>query len=75
MNIYLNIKIERVMITGEIENTMLSLFKVFVPPGSDWTFYKYTFEIMTTQSEGIFICGRDLKYSTKFINGLFEGKD
>lgn len=48
-----------VLITGRMEGTFVSLLNVYAPPGSDWSFYRQIFEIMTTKSQGIVICGGD----------------
>lgn len=47
-----------VMVTGKIEGSV-SLLNVYVPPGSDWSFYKHIIDLMTTKSQGILICGGD----------------
>lgn len=47
------------IITGKIEGIVMSLLNVYVPPGSDWSFYKHIFELMATKSQGILICGGD----------------
>lgn len=48
-----------VMVTGKIEGIVMSLLNVYVPPGSDWSFYKHIVDLITTKSQGILICGRD----------------
>lgn len=48
-----------IMITGRIEGTLTTLPNVYVPPGSDWSFYKHILEIMTTKTQGTLICGGD----------------
>ena len=48
-----------VMVTGKIEGTVISLLNVYVPLGSDWSFYKHMVDLMTTKSQGILICGGD----------------
>ena len=48
-----------VLIIGKIEGTVMSLLNVYVPPGSDWSFYKRILDLMTTRSQGILICGGD----------------
>lgn len=48
-----------VMVTGKIEGIVMSLLNVYVPPGSDWSFYKHIIDLMTTKSQGILICGGD----------------
>lgn len=48
-----------VLITGKMEGILMSFFKIYVPPGSKWSFYEQIFEIMMTKSQGILICGGD----------------
>lgn len=48
-----------IMITGKIDGNLVSLFNVYIPPGSDWSFYKHVLEIMSTKSQGTLICGGD----------------
>ncbi len=35
------------------------MYRVYIPPGSDWSFYKKIFEIMTIKSQGTLVCGGD----------------
>lgn len=48
-----------IMVIGKIDETLVSLFNVYIPPGSDWSFYKHVLETMTTKSQGVLICGGD----------------
>lgn len=48
-----------VLITGKVEGILMTFFNVYVPPASKWSFYKQIFQIMTTKSQGILICGGD----------------
>lgn len=48
-----------IMITGKIEGTLITLMNAHVPPGSDWSFYKYLLGLITAKSQGTFICGGD----------------
>ena len=48
-----------VLVTGKINRALITLLNVYIPPGSDWLFYKKIFEIMTTKSQGTLICGGD----------------
>uniref|UniRef100_A0A3Q3A4Q3 Reverse transcriptase domain-containing protein n=1 Tax=Kryptolebias marmoratus TaxID=37003 RepID=A0A3Q3A4Q3_KRYMA len=48
-----------VIITGKVEGIVITLLNVYVPPGSDWSFYKQIVDIITTKSKGILICGGD----------------
>ena len=41
-----------VMITGKIEGTVMRLLNVYVPPGSNWSFYKRRLDLMVTKSQG-----------------------
>lgn len=49
-----------VMITGRIDGLMVTLFSIYAPPGSDWTFYKKLFDLMSTEAQGVLICGGDM---------------
>uniref|UniRef100_A0A3P9LA26 Reverse transcriptase domain-containing protein n=1 Tax=Oryzias latipes TaxID=8090 RepID=A0A3P9LA26_ORYLA len=49
-----------VMIIGRIEGSLVTLFSIYAPPGSDWQFYKKVFNIMSTESRGILISGGDM---------------
>lgn len=46
-----------VMIMGRIKGTLTTLLNVYVPPGSDWSFYKHILEIMATKTQETLICG------------------
>ena len=48
-----------IMVIGKVDGTLVSLFNVYIPPGSDWSFYKHVLETMTTKSQGVLICGGD----------------
>ena len=48
-----------VLVTGKINGALITLLNVYIPPGSDWLFYKKIFEMMTTKSQGTLICGGD----------------
>lgn len=48
-----------VMITGNVEGSLVILLNVYAPPGSDRSFYKHIFDLMATNSQGITICGGD----------------
>ncbi len=68
-----------VTITGKIEGMMMSLFNVYVPPGSDRSFYEYIFKLMYTKSQRIVICGGDfnIRLNPKLdsSNGKSEAKN
>lgn len=49
-----------VMITGRIEGLMVTFFSIYAPPGSDWTFYKKIFDMMSADAHGVLICGGDM---------------
>lgn len=49
-----------VMITGRIDGLMVTLFSIYAPPGSDWTFYKKLFDLMYTEAQGVLICRGDM---------------
>lgn len=38
---------------------MATLFNTYAPPKSEKSFYKNVFDIITQETEGIFICGGD----------------
>ncbi len=48
-----------ILTIGKVEGVLVSLFNVYIPPGSDWSFYKKIFEIMTIKSQGTLVCGGD----------------
>uniref|UniRef100_A0A671WUY0 Reverse transcriptase domain-containing protein n=1 Tax=Sparus aurata TaxID=8175 RepID=A0A671WUY0_SPAAU len=48
------------MITGRIEGLMVTFFSIYAPPGSDWTFYKKIFDMMSAEAQGVLICGGDM---------------
>lgn len=48
-----------VMVSGKINGVLVSLLNVYIPPGSDWSIYKHLFDIMSTKSQGMVICGGD----------------
>lgn len=62
------------MVIGKIEGTLVSLFNVYIPPGSDWSFYKHILEIMTTKSQGVLICGGDFNMRLNPKNDSSNGK-
>lgn len=46
-----------IMVKGKIDGVLVSLLNVYIPPGSDWAFYKQVLGLFATQSQGIPICG------------------
>lgn len=53
-----------VMITGNVEGSLVILLNVYAPPGSDRSFYKHIFDLMATlmASQGITICGGNFNF-------------
>lgn len=49
-----------VLIKGKMDGSLVTLLNVYAPPNSDWSFYKRMFDIMTSDAEGVLICGGDL---------------
>lgn len=37
----------------------LLLLNVYAPPGSQWKFYKHIFELVSSEAQGMVICGGD----------------
>ena len=68
-----------VMITGKIEGIVMSLLNVYVPPGSDWSFYKRILDLMVTKIQGILISGGDftirLNLKLDSSNGKSDAKN
>lgn len=48
-----------VFVIGRLEGELVSLLNVYAPPGSDWDLFKYIFDMVATQGEGILIGGGD----------------
>lgn len=48
-----------VMVRGELEEQMVTLFNIYPPPESDKSFYKNVFDLVSRETEGILICGGD----------------
>lgn len=48
-----------ILIIGKIDGVLITLINVYAPPGSDWSFYKFIFELLTTKSQGLMICAGD----------------
>ena len=48
-----------VIVKGKIDNNIVTLVNVYVPPGSDKTFLKSVFEIIVLENEGTLICAGD----------------
>ena len=49
-----------VLIKGKLDSSLVSLLNVYSFPNGDWSFYKRIFDIMTSDAEGVLICGGDL---------------
>lgn len=45
-----------VRVTGRIEGSEITILNVYVPPGSDWVFYRKIFDLMV-DSQGTDFCG------------------
>ena len=48
-----------VIAKGKLDNNLVTLVNVYVPPNSDKTFLKLLFEIIAQENEGILICAGD----------------
>ena len=49
-----------VLVKGKLDGSLITLLNVYAPPNSDWSFYRQIFDIMTSEAEGVLICGGDL---------------
>lgn len=49
-----------IMVRGRLEGELVTLLNIYAPPGSDWTFYRRMFDLMTSEVEGTLISGGDL---------------
>lgn len=47
-----------IIVSGRIDNTVVSICNIYAPPGSDFTFYRKVLDLMTG-APGIVICGGD----------------
>lgn len=47
-----------ILVAGKIEGVEITLFNVYAPPGSDFSFYRSIFDLMV-EGTGIMICGGD----------------
>lgn len=59
-----------VMITGKIEGT--TLLNVYIPPGSDWSFYRHILELISTKSQGTLLCRGDFNI---VLNGALDSSN
>lgn len=57
-----------VMIIGRTEGSTVAFFNIYDPPGSDWSFQKRLFNIMTAESKGILKCGGDMNIRLSVIS-------
>lgn len=48
-----------VIAKGKLDNHLVTLVNVYVPPNSDRTFLKLLFEIIAQENEGVLICAGD----------------
>lgn len=49
-----------VFLKGHLQGELTTILNVYAPPGSVWKFYKYIFELVTVEAEGILVLGGDL---------------
>lgn len=47
------------IVVGRLKGQEMTFINIYVPPGSEWTFYKHIFDLMITKSRGIVIFGGD----------------
>lgn len=52
-----------ILLKGKIENQLVTLKNVNVPPDGDKVFFKKLLEIMVQETEGILICGGEFNIS------------
>ena len=53
-----------VLVRGYLQDVLVMLMNVYASPGSDWEFYKYIFELISSESQGIVICGGDFSVTS-----------
>lgn len=49
-----------ILVRGSIDGNLVTFMNVYVPPGSDLSFYQKIISILVTETEGFLICGGDL---------------
>lgn len=49
-----------IMVKGKLDNKVVTPLNVYVPPGSNKTFYKRIYDLIAFQSAGVSISARDL---------------
>lgn len=49
-----------ICIKGKINGTQVTIFNIYAPPGSQWSFFKQILNMISTESEGILIWGGDM---------------
>lgn len=58
-----------VIVKGKIDNNVVTLVNVYVPPSSDKSFLKMLFETIALENEGILICAGDFNM---ILNAKFD---
>lgn len=48
-----------VLVKGRLEGILVCFLNIYAPPGSDWSFYRKLFDLMTSEGEGVLIAGGD----------------
>lgn len=49
-----------IFVHGVMNGTYITLFNIYAPPGSNVTFFQKIFQIISSETQGILICGGDL---------------
>ena len=49
-----------IFVHGVMNGTYVTLFNIYAPPGSNLTFFQKVFQIISSETQGILICGGDL---------------
>lgn len=48
-----------ILIRGILGGVLVTILNVYAPPNSDWDFFRFIFDLIITESQGILICGGD----------------
>lgn len=48
-----------IMVIGKLENREVTLFNIYAPPGSNTSFFKSVFDLISTHAKGVLICAGD----------------
>lgn len=48
------------LVKGYLEGILITFINVYAPPGSEHTLYKYIFELIAVEAQGILIVGSNL---------------